>query len=70
VCTHPRARARLSTGIALSGLQLAYPAPSRSARAQMRAVRVLHNVLEGNAQKGEDDGERVRPQGDVALDAS
>lgn len=36
----------------------------------MRAVRVLHNVSEGNAQKGEDDGERVRPQSDVALDAS
>lgn len=63
---HMRARARLSTGVALSGLhsaQLAYPAPSRSARAQMRAVRALHNVSEGDAQKGEDDGGRERSPG-------
>lgn len=68
-----RALARLSTGVALSGLhsaQLAYPAPSCSARAQMRAVRALHNVSEGDAQKGEDDGGRERPRGDVAPDAA
>lgn len=67
------ARARLSTGVALSGLhgaQLAYPAPSRSARAQMRVVRALHNVSEGDAQEGEDDRGRERPRGDVAPDAS
>lgn len=67
-------RARPSTGVALSGLysaQLAYPAPSRSARAQMRAVRALHNVSEGDARKREKmNGGRERPQGDVAPDAS
>jgi len=68
---HTRARARPSTGDALSKLhsaQLAYPAPSRGARAQMRAVRALHNVSEGSAQEGEDDEGRERPQGDVASD--
>lgn len=58
---YTRARARPSTGDALSKLhsaQLAYPAPSRGARAQMRAVRALHNVSEGNAQEGEDDGRK------------
>lgn len=29
----------------------------------MRAVRALHNVSQGDAQKGEDDGERERPTG-------
>jgi len=66
VHTRARARARPSTGDALSKLhsaQLAYPAPSRGARAQMRAVRALHNVSEGSAQEGEDDEGRERPQG-------
>lgn len=36
----------------------------------MRAVRALHNVLDGDVQEGEDDGGRERPWGDVAPDAS